>query len=217
MRRLSMHPLLLRSLRYSALALACTAGHGLAQTTPDLLQLYCTGCHNFEDWAGSLNMEELNFDDVEHNAETWELIIRKLNAGMMPPKGEKQPQPAAITGFIAELEGRLDSSVQPLAAAPGLHRLNRSEYRNAIRDLFDLDVNVAAMLPSDDATEGFDNVAAGLAISPAQHQRPQEDQSCRRRRHDSNRKCRHLPCARQFATGPAYRRHAFGYPRRFAC
>ena len=167
MRRLSMHPLLLRSLRYSALALACTAGHGLAQTTPDLLQQYCTGCHNFEDWAGSLNMEELNFDDVEHNAETWELIIRKLNAGMMPPKSEKQPQPAAITGFIAELEGRLDSSVQPLAAAPGLHRLNRSEYRNAIRDLFDLDVNVAAMLPSDDATEGFDNVAAGLAISPA--------------------------------------------------
>lgn len=161
-------PSLHLSLRLPALLLACAGvTAAFAQTTPELLKTYCVKCHNLDDYSGGLDMESLDFDNVEHSAETWEIIIRKLNAGMMPPKGEEQPQHSDVRKFISELEGRLDSSVPSLAAAPGLHRLNRSEYRNAIRDIFDLDVDVASLLPSDDATEGFDNVAAGLGISPA--------------------------------------------------
>ena len=164
MRTLLLHPLY----RISALLLACTAATATyAQRTPDLIQTYCVKCHNSEDWAGSLDMEALNYDDVAHDAEHWETIIRKLNAGMMPPKGENKPQLAEVRNFVNELEGRLDKNVTALAPPPGLHRLNRNEYRNAIRDIFDLDVDVASLLPSDDATEGFDNIADGLGISPA--------------------------------------------------
>ncbi len=154
----------LRPLFLSFSLLALPAG---AQQLPSLLQDYCVGCHNAEDWAGSLDMESLDFQHVAAQAPTWELIIRKLRAGMMPPKSEAAPEAVAIGNFIADLESRLDREVPSLAAAPGLHRLNRNEYRNAIRDLFALDVDVIPLLPADDATEGFDNVAAGLAISPA--------------------------------------------------
>ncbi|MES2606278.1 MAG: DUF1592 domain-containing protein [Pseudomonadota bacterium] len=164
MRSLLLHP----SFRISALLLACTAATASsAQQTPDLIQDYCVKCHNSEDWAGSLDMEGLDFDNVAHDAENWETIIRKLNAGMMPPKGEEKPHADEVKSFVAALEARLDKNVPTVAAAPGLHRLNRSEYKNAIRDLLELDVDVAALLPTDDATEGFDNVAAGLGISPA--------------------------------------------------
>jgi hypothetical protein len=154
-------------LRYSALLLACAAATASAQKTPELIDKYCLKCHNFEDWAGSLDMEGLDYDHVEADAKTWELIIRKLNAGMMPPTSEERPENRELKAFVAQLEGRLDANVKTLPSAPGLHRLNRNEYQNAIRDLFSLDVNVTSMLPQDDSTEGFDNIAAGLAISPA--------------------------------------------------
>lgn len=154
-------------LRYSALVLACLAATASAQKTPELVDKYCLKCHNFEDWAGSLDMEGLDYDHVEANAETWELIIRKLNAGMMPPTSQERPDQRETKAFIAELEKRLDENVESLPAPPGLHRLNRTEYQNVIRDLLNLNVDVAAMLPQDDSTEGFDNIAAGLAISPA--------------------------------------------------
>lgn len=178
MRSLLLHPSFRNSSSWSlrahlsprrfALLLACTAATAsYAQRTPDLIQEYCVECHNSEDWAGSLDMEVLDYDNVAHDAGYWETIIRKLNAGMMPPKGEDKPHADEVKGFVAALEARLDKNVPTVAAAPGLHRLNRNEYKNAIRDLLELDVDVAALLPSDDATEGFDNVAAGLGISPA--------------------------------------------------
>ncbi|HTR00273.1 MAG TPA: DUF1592 domain-containing protein [Candidatus Acidoferrum sp.] len=144
-----------------------TAPAAHAQKTPSLLTQYCTKCHNSEDWAGKLDMDTLDYDHVDANAETWELMIRKLNAGMMPPKRETQPSAAEVKSFVAQLETQLDSHVKSIAAAPALHRLNRTEYHNAIRDLLALDIDVAALLPQDDAIEGFDNVASGLAISPA--------------------------------------------------
>ncbi len=151
-----------------ALILLLSAAAGTqAETTPDFLQQYCVKCHNSDDWAGKLDMETLNYEHVEADGATWETIIRKLNAGMMPPKGEKKPTADVLKGFVSQLETQLDSHVKNMASAPALHRLNRTEYHNVIRDLLALDVDVSTLLPQDDAIEGFDNVASGLAISPA--------------------------------------------------
>ena len=153
--------------KFPALFLAIAAATASAQQTPEFLDQYCLKCHNAEDWAGSLDIEGLNYDNVDHDAEVWEKIVRKVRAGMMPPKGEDRPDRTVMDGFAAQLEDRLDSSVATIPAVPALHRLNRSEYANAIRDIFGIEINVAAMLPKDDASEGFDNIASGLGFSPA--------------------------------------------------
>ncbi|MDR2212611.1 MAG: DUF1592 domain-containing protein [Pseudomonadales bacterium] len=158
---------MLRKLILPLSLLPLYAAPALAQFTPALVSDYCAKCHNFEDWAGSLDLEALDFDHVDKAAPEWELVIRKLSAGMMPPAGEPHPSQDEAKAFIAELENRLDSQVTPLPAAPALHRLNRSEYANAIRDIFGLDIDASTLLPQDDASEGFDNVASGLGISPA--------------------------------------------------
>lgn len=158
---------MLRKLAFSASLLALYAAPSLAQQTPPLIADYCVKCHNFEDWAGSLDLEALNYDHVDQSAHEWETVIRKLSAGMMPPAGEARPSQEEMERFIAELENRLDSQVPNLPGAPALHRLNRNEYANAIRDIFDLDIDVSMLLPQDDASEGFDNIASGLSISPA--------------------------------------------------
>jgi len=158
---------MLRKIAFSVSLLALHTAPSLAQPVAPLIGDYCTKCHNFEDWAGSLDLEALDYDHVAGAAHEWENVIRKLSAGMMPPAGEARPSQDVLEGFIAELEGRLDSQVQTLPASPALHRLNRNEYANVIRDLFGLDVDVRVMLPQDDASEGFDNIASGLAISPA--------------------------------------------------
>jgi hypothetical protein len=153
-----------------ALALALLTFHaapGQAEPTPQLVADYCTKCHNSEDWAGSLDLEALDYDHVQSGAEEWETVVRKLSAGMMPPGGQERPPEKAVKAFVAELEHRLDSQVTAVPASPALHRLNRNEYANAIRDILDLDIDVATLLPQDDASEGFDNIASGLGISPA--------------------------------------------------
>src|SRR5205823_4652699 len=83
----------------------------------------------------------------------------------MPPSGARRPDKATYDGFIAWLEGELDRNAAPYAPQPGLHRLNRTEYSNVIRDVLDLDVDASAYLPSDDSTHGFDNMAGTLGIS----------------------------------------------------
>jgi len=138
-----------------------------AQEMPELLQQYCVKCHNFEDWAGGLDLESMDFEHVAGAAEEWEKVVRKIRAGMMPPAGEDRADRQTFDAFAQSLEVRLDAQVKPQALAPALHRLNRNEYRNAIRDLLQLDIDVSALLPQDDASEGFDNIAAGLGFSPA--------------------------------------------------
>jgi hypothetical protein len=128
---------------------------------------YCTNCHNSEDWAGSLDLSALDHARVGDNAAEWEKVALKLRAGMMPPAGEPRPSARDTRSIVQFLESRLDADAVPAAAAPALHRLNRTEYANVIRDLFDLDVDITNLLPPDDASEGFDNVASGLGISPA--------------------------------------------------
>ncbi len=156
------------ALKFPALFLAVAAAStASAQQSSEFLEQYCVKCHNSEDWAGSLDMEGLQYDQVGHDAEVWEKIVRKVRAGMMPPKGEERPDRSVMDGFAAQVETRLDGSVASIPAVPALHRLNRNEYANAIRDIFDMEVNVASILPKDDASEGFDNIASGLGFSPA--------------------------------------------------
>ena len=124
-------------------------------------------CHNPEDWAGGLDLTSLDPVHVGDDAASWEKVVRKLRAGMMPPPGKERPPREDSLKVATTLEERLDGQSVPAAAAPALHRLNRAEYSNAIRDLFGMRVDIATLLPPDDASEGFDNVASGLGLSPA--------------------------------------------------
>src|SRR5204863_671930 len=94
-------------------------------------------------------------------------IVLKLRAGMMPPTGMPRPDVAGMTTLVSALETELDRNAQPFLEAPGLHRLNRTEYTNVIRDLLNLEVDAAKFLPADDSTRGFDNIAGALTMSPA--------------------------------------------------
>jgi hypothetical protein len=148
------------------LLLAAVAG---AQTEHTFLAQYCIGCHNGKLKTGGLALDQLDPTQVGGHAEIWEKVVRKLRAGMMPPAGARRPDRATIDAFTAKLEAELDrtAAAQPNPGAPALHRLNRAEYANAIRDLLDVDVDVSTLLPADDSSEGFDNIADALGISPA--------------------------------------------------
>ncbi len=133
-----------------------------------LVNEYCTECHNLDDFSGGLALDLMDHNTILADAETWERVVRKLRGRMMPPPGEDRPENAALNQFVAWLEGNLD---QPRATPePGeklLHRLNRTEYANAIRDLLKLDVDAEALLPVDGAEDGFDNIASALQVTPA--------------------------------------------------
>lgn len=148
-------------------ALLSLTGPVWSQETPELLSNYCLDCHNLEDWAGSLALETLDHEQVAGDAAVWEKVVRKLRAGMMPPAGEPRPADEAVQVFVSSLESRLDTQVDAPPHPPALHRLNRAEYANAIRDLLALEVDISTLLPQDNASDGFDNVASGLGFSPA--------------------------------------------------
>jgi hypothetical protein len=130
----------------------------------ELIQYYCIECHTSKVRSGNLSLEDLNVARVKDNVKDWERVVRKLRAGMMPPPGQERPDNATYMGLVTWLENELDRAAAPYAPAPGLHRLNRTEYANAIRDLLDLEIDVAKYLPSDDSS-GFDNMAGTLSIS----------------------------------------------------
>jgi hypothetical protein len=134
-----------------------------------LLTQYCITCHNQRLKTAGLLLDSMDFDHVEKDAASWEKVVRKVRTGMMPPSGARRPDRATLDAFAADLEGRLDHAVTPGASldAPSLHRLNRTEYANAIRDLLALNVDVATLLPADASSEGFDNIADALGVSPS--------------------------------------------------
>ena len=134
-----------------------------------LVTQYCVTCHNARAKAGGLALDPADLAQTEYHAETWEKVIRKLQTGMMPPSGAPRPARAAIEAFVSALQTQIDRSAaaQPFAGAPALHRLNRAEYANALRDLLALDVDAASLLPPDDSAAGFDNIADVLGVSPA--------------------------------------------------
>jgi hypothetical protein len=129
---------------------------------------YCTDCHNDAEFTGGISFQGLSPDDAHANAEVWEKAIRKLRVGMMPPRGELQPASEVRHEFVAALESTLDAAAEsePYAGMYTVHRLNRSEYANSIRDLLAIEVDVAELLPSDGASFGFDNIASVLTTSP---------------------------------------------------
>ena len=136
-----------------------------------LLDRYCVTCHNDRLRTGGLTLDAdaVDVSDVAAHAEVWERVVRKLRAGAMPPRPRPRPEPAAYAEFRAWLEGELDAAA---AADPNpgrtetFHRLSRTEYRNAVRDLLALDVDVSELLPADDTSYGFDNIAGVLGVSP---------------------------------------------------
>src|SRR5690349_16762811 len=139
-----------------------------AQSGSALLERYCTYCHNEKLKTGGLDLTRLDVSHPGSAAQDWEKVVRKLRAGMMPPAGMPRPDAAAILAFAASLESGIDqaAAAKPNAGRPALHRLNRVEYANSVRDLLGLDIDVAALLPADDMSHGFDNMAEVLNLSP---------------------------------------------------
>jgi hypothetical protein len=130
-------------------------------------------CHNQQLKTGGLTLDKTDLTQIPANAETWEKVIRKLRSGTMPPPGVRRPDRATYDADASWLEEQIDqaASTHPFAGRPALHRLNRAEYANAIRDLLDLEVDVNELLPPDDSAFGFDNNADMLGVSPALEER----------------------------------------------
>ena len=144
------------------------AGGLSAESQTALVKQYCTPCHNDRMKAGGMTLVAFDASRVERSAETAEKMIRRLRAGMMPPAGVKRPDEATIAALAAAFETKLDAAA---AARPNpgwrpFQRLNRAEYARAVRDLVGIDVDVAAFLPPDTMSHGFDNVADVQTFSP---------------------------------------------------
>jgi mono/diheme cytochrome c family protein len=134
-----------------------------------ILTRYCVGCHNERAKTGGLSLERLSVSSVGERPDVWEKVVQKLHANLMPPPDRPRPDQATLKNLVSYLETSLDRAAD-LKPDPGrteaLHRLNRAEYRNAVRDLLALDIDVGAMLPADDVSYGFDNIAGVQRMSP---------------------------------------------------
>ncbi|HTR00169.1 MAG TPA: DUF1592 domain-containing protein [Candidatus Acidoferrum sp.] len=135
----------------------------------DKFDTYCTKCHNNDDFSGGFSFDGLQPEDLATHGKIYEQAILKLNAGMMPPLGQKQPTMDERKALVKALETSLDAvaAANPNPGSEMLHRLNRTEYANAIRDLLDLEINSADLLPKDVESSGFNNVASVLSVSPS--------------------------------------------------
>ena len=151
----------------------CAFAQDTAKASVDssaMFEEYCTECHNLDDYSGGIDLEGMDASKLAENPEVGEKVIKRLRAGMMPPAGEDRPEHKIMQSLAASLEQAIDeqASLKPVhLPPPGLHRLNRTEYTNAIRDLLALNINAAKFLPADDSSHGFDNMAGTLTTSPA--------------------------------------------------
>ena len=132
------------------------------------LNQYCVVCHNDRLRTGGLSLQSMNLADVPSGAETWEKVIRKIRVGAMPPQGARRPPQADLDSMASFLEGTLGRAYvqHPNPGRASMHRLNRAEYANAVRDLIGVQVDADALLPPDDESSGFDNIADVLKVSP---------------------------------------------------
>jgi hypothetical protein len=149
------------------------ASHASRKTSSDALNAvlndYCLGCHDADGKAGGLSLQNFEPTQADKQAETAEKMIHKLRAGLMPPAGAPRPDAATERALQSALETSIDraAALHPYAGAPELHRVNRTEYRNSVRDLLGLDIDVSSWLPPDETGRGFDNMADVLAVTPA--------------------------------------------------
>jgi mono/diheme cytochrome c family protein len=133
-----------------------------------MLDTYCSECHNSTDWAGGVAYDTLAPAEVPNDIGVWEHTVRKLRGHLMPPPGHKQPTQAEKDDMVGWLETRLDARKEtPRAEYVTAHRLNRTEYANAVRTLLGVEIKVEDLLPREIEMEGFDNIAAALTVSPA--------------------------------------------------
>src|SRR6185503_18093385 len=161
-------PAATRSVRPQA-ATAPVASAASSASQRALLDQYCVTCHNDKTKKANLTLEKLDLNVAGDHAELWEKVVRKLRAGVMPPPGVRRPALNEYEGLRDWLETEIDRKAAARGVNPGyvvLHRLNRSEYANVIRDLLDIEIDPAKYLPPDDSARGFDNVAGSLTISP---------------------------------------------------
>ncbi|HLX46623.1 MAG TPA: DUF1592 domain-containing protein [Bryobacteraceae bacterium] len=157
------------------LAIAFIAGgavqtaHAQGDREQALVNQYCLGCHSAKLKTGGIAIEGLSVAQPSGHADVWERVLRKMRTGEMPPKGLPRPTEAEYAAFTRSLEETLDreGAANPNPGRPAIHRLNRTEYSNAIRDLLGLDTQPGASLPTDNTSFGFDNIADVLSMSPA--------------------------------------------------
>ena len=135
-----------------------------AQQDRAILNQYCVGCHNAKVHNGGIALDSVNVDNIQQNPEIWERVARRLSARNMPPAGLPRPNETVYKSLLTGLQQGLDQLVVN-NPNPGrtdtFRRLNRTEYQNVIRDLLAIDVDVTALLPSDESSHGFDNVTVG--------------------------------------------------------
>ena len=167
----------MRTLSLTSLALAVSLGPSIGAQAPAAsasadphatVTRYCATCHSERTKAGGLALDKMDWDNIPAGAAVWEKSLKKLRVGMMPPPAAPQPEASARTSLITFLTTTLDraASEKPNPGRPVLHRLNRAEYANAVRDLLALDVDPSTLLPPDDSAYGFDNVGDVLGMSP---------------------------------------------------
>ncbi|HWF10954.1 MAG TPA: DUF1592 domain-containing protein, partial [Bryobacteraceae bacterium] len=158
-------------MRYLSIFLMLAAS--LSAQDRGFLNQYCVACHNSKTKIAGLTFDTADLSKTPAHAEMWEKVIKKLRTGAMPPIGMPKPDKAAVETFVSGVEASIDRAAvaRPNPGRPALHRLNRAEYANAIRDLLALDIDTSAFLPADDSSFGFDNVASTLGVSPALQER----------------------------------------------
>jgi hypothetical protein len=162
-----------KALRFNALAILCSGAIYAQPAAPvaarALVNQYCAYCHNDKLKSGGMGLTKLDVSHPEQDAELAEKAIRKVRAGLMPPPGMPRPPAPALKAFATSLEASIDqvAALRPNPGRPALHRLNRTEYGNSIRDLLGVTVDVSPLLPADDMSHGFDNMADVLSLSPA--------------------------------------------------
>jgi len=135
----------------------------------DVAKTYCVTCHNDRVQTGGLSLEHISLDRAVADAETLEKVVRKVRAGLMPPAGARRPERAVLDAFASSIEAAVDraAAASPNPGRAPLHRMNRVEYANAVRDLLALDIDATTLLPADDSSRGFDNIADVLGVSPS--------------------------------------------------
>jgi mono/diheme cytochrome c family protein len=160
----------------SSVALSQTSAHPTVVPAPQaapapraLVNQYCVVCHNQKALTAGVSLEGIDFSNPTANAAIMERVLRKVRSGEMPPTGMPRPPAPVLTAFTKSLETTLDqaSAAHPNPGRPAIHRLNRAEYSNAIRDILALDIQPGSSLPVDDSGYGFDNIGDVLSVSPA--------------------------------------------------
>ena len=139
-----------------------------SQILDNTLQQYCVVCHNETLRTADFSLEGVTASELSKHTSALEKVLRRLASGEMPPTGMPRPSESARFELVSWLEARLDehASDNPNPGSPAIHRLNRAEYSNAIRDLLGIDLDHSEDLPADDSGYGFDNIGDVLTVSP---------------------------------------------------